>query len=172
MSNFAVYEQGAELSNCRKINLIYGNNGSGKTIISNFMMNPDAAEYEGFSIQCDNPQPLPIYVFNKQFRSDNFRGTNIPGIYTLGNKNVEIEKAADEIENKIQFQKNQLIQKQQEYQALNKQIEAIQNACIESIWERSKVYKQLLGDYFKRPTSKLQCFNKVRDSHYTCHQPV
>ena len=33
LNNIAVYDQKTEFSHCKKINLIYGNNGTGKTLL-------------------------------------------------------------------------------------------------------------------------------------------
>ena len=172
MNNFAVYNRETQLSGCRKINLIYGNNGSGKTILSNYLLSPDSTEYKDCSILWDDDLKLPIYVYNKKFCDNNFSGTDIPGIYTMGSLNVETEKEAEVIEKQITFNNKQLMDLQQDYDNISKQLTALQNACIDAIWEQSKTYKQLLGDCFKRGSSKVQLFNKVLDYRPTNHQPI
>ncbi len=51
MNKIAVYQQKTELSRCRKINLIYGNNGTGKTLLSNYLQDPSQPAYADCSIR-------------------------------------------------------------------------------------------------------------------------
>lgn len=49
MKNFAVYAQQTEFSQCKTINLIYGNNGTGKTLLSNYLQDPQIYSYIQYS---------------------------------------------------------------------------------------------------------------------------
>ena len=51
MNKIAVFQQQTELSRCRKINLIYGNNGTGKTLLSNYLQDPAQPAYADCSIR-------------------------------------------------------------------------------------------------------------------------
>lgn len=164
LKNIAVYNQKTDFSNCKKINLIYGNNGTGKTVLSNYLMHPTAPEYSDCSIQWEGNRPFPIYVYNQKFCDENFRSAAIPGIFTLGYENVEILNQADKIENDLVQQRQEFALLQEKFDDLERRKTVQQNICIESLWNRVRVYKQLLGDYFSKPISKVQCFEKVRDT--------
>ena len=161
MENFGVYHGKTELFPCKKINLIYGNNGTGKTILSNYLADPSQPEYRDFSISWDDNKPLPVFVFNKKFCDENFAGTDIPGIFTLGRENTAAESRTDAINNRIKSQKQALEMLQNEHELLNRQKKELQNVCISAIWDRSKIYKQLLPNYFPKSYTKAQFFEKV-----------
>ncbi len=163
MNKIAVFSRKTELSHCRKINLIFGNNGTGKTLLSNYLQDPAQPEYADCSIRWDDGRPLPVYVFNQKFCDRNFRETDIPGIFTLGSENAELEKSADEIGNRIDEANQELRHLRNEYEIIDQQKQAQRDICIDALWERVKTYKNLLGDYFTKPVSKIQCFVKVKN---------
>ncbi|MGI6077905.1 MAG: AAA family ATPase [Fastidiosipilaceae bacterium] len=113
-------DSGAKIKNCKKVNFIYGANGSGKTTISEYLRtystNPDRFRF--CEIDWKSNGPLPIYVYNRQFRKLNFiREEGIPGVFTLGE---------DAIEDKLEIEqlKEELARKEEKH---NKTKESIQN---------------------------------------------
>ena len=98
---------GVQISGLKKINFIYGANGSGKTIISNFVANHTDTEYQNCDILWQHNQPLNELVYNKKFRENNFGKGTIEGVFTLGEatkkdiefiekKQLELKKLKDE----------------------------------------------------------------------------
>lgn len=85
-------EEGQNLSGLRKINFIYGANGSGKTSISRVIAAP--ANHPGCMIRWTNQRPLECLVYNADFVERNFR-SGLPGIFTLGEHDAE---SLDQIE--------------------------------------------------------------------------
>ncbi|HZF69390.1 AAA family ATPase [Sulfuricurvum sp.] len=87
LKNIATYDTtGTSLLNLKKINFIYGSNGSGKTTVSNFISNPTDNKYKNCSLRWIAGQPIETMVYNKEFKEKNFNSTNIiKGIFTLGN---------------------------------------------------------------------------------------
>ena len=63
---------GVGITDMKKINFIYGANGSGKTTISNLVANPDIEDYQGCTVSWQHGMPLKALVYNKQFRENNF----------------------------------------------------------------------------------------------------
>ena len=82
------------ISDLKKINFIYGANGSGKTTISKIIQSPD--RYPNCELKWSNDSKLEAFVYNKIFKEKNLRET-IPGVFTLGSDSVT---AKEEIENK------------------------------------------------------------------------
>ena len=66
----------------KKINLIYGLNGAGKTIFSNYLADKDSADFSDCSIEGLNDEK--IIVYNQNFIKKNFYQKDIQkGIFTL-----------------------------------------------------------------------------------------
>ncbi len=111
-------ENGASFENLKSINFIYGANGSGKTTTSSFLKNPAENgiedKFASSKIVWYNNESLKIEVYNKQFKEEQFRNSQIKGIFTLGKKtNENLEKIeskkesiSKENEKKIKNEKN------------------------------------------------------------------
>lgn len=78
---------GQSLTDLRKINFIYGANGSGKTSISRVIAAP--ANHSGCTIRWTNERPLECLVYNADFVERNFR-SSLPGIFTLGEHDAAV----------------------------------------------------------------------------------
>ncbi|MGR3318613.1 MAG: AAA family ATPase [Candidatus Anammoxibacter sp.] len=69
IKNIASFDnKGIQLNNLKKINFIYGANGSGKTTISNFTADQTKGEFEDCSLKWKHGQKLNSLVYNKKFR--------------------------------------------------------------------------------------------------------
>ena len=75
------------LDNLPEVNFIYGANGSGKTTISNVIMNPSM--YDRVSLEWKVGIRTRALVYNKQFREQNFAPGVLPGVFTLGKATKE-----------------------------------------------------------------------------------
>lgn len=80
--------EGQNLTKLRKINFIYGANGSGKTSISRVIAAP--TDHPACKIHWTNKHPLECLVYNADFVERNFR-SSLPGIFTLGEHNAAIQ---------------------------------------------------------------------------------
>lgn len=80
----------------KKLNFFYGANGSGKTTISRVLDNP--LSYNESKISWENDEAGDIIVYNHDFVNRNFNSSSeIPGIYTLGEGSIEIEKKIEQL---------------------------------------------------------------------------
>ncbi len=86
-------DMGIEISNLKKVNFIYGANGSGKTTISNFLANGE--NFPDCSIKWQDSQEMDTLVYNKQFRENNFNNSSIAGVFTLGQATTEEKKVIE-----------------------------------------------------------------------------
>jgi len=69
LKNIASYDDtGTNLNDLKKINFIYGANGSGKTTISNLSENCSASEFKDCSLQWRHGQELQCLTYNRNFR--------------------------------------------------------------------------------------------------------
>jgi ABC-type molybdenum transport system ATPase subunit/photorepair protein PhrA len=88
----ATFKSQTTLETDKKINLIYGLNGSGKSTICRFLRNPDNAEYA--QCQAIGREGNKIYVFNEDFIRENFYESSlIKGIFSLSKQNKDAEQA-------------------------------------------------------------------------------
>lgn len=93
----------AELSDCKKINFLFGSNGSGKSTISSFLSGYSDNRFSQSFIEWDGAVHETIYVYNRGFRRSNFQQT-IPGVFTMGSATI------DDI-NELERKKQDLAQK-------------------------------------------------------------
>ena len=99
--NVATYgDSPVELDNLKKINFIYGANGTGKTTISNVIS--DCVSYQDCALSWQGGVPLESFVYNRDFMERNFNQSDeLKGIFTLGEEDKEavdkIKTARDEL---------------------------------------------------------------------------
>lgn len=76
-----------QFNNLKKINLIFGPNGSGKTTISRCF------KERSITVGYDAAEDPNFFVYNIDYINENFLSNNeLPGIFTLGQKNIALEK--------------------------------------------------------------------------------
>ncbi len=120
ISKVASYKTRATLETDRKVNLIYGLNGTGKTTLSNFLYNTEHSDYSECSIEGLNGED--ILVYNQRFIHDYFyQPDNLKGIFTLSKENKEAEEkikdAQDAIE-RLETEKNDNVSKRTQQETL------------------------------------------------------
>ncbi|CVK16731.1 Wobble nucleotide-excising tRNase [Apibacter mensalis] len=101
LKNVACYKNQTTLETDKKINLIYGLNGTGKSTLSNFLYKKDEEQFSYCSIEGldDDTQ---ILVYNQSFIEDNFYESNsLKGIFTLSEQNKQVEIEITQVDNKI-----------------------------------------------------------------------
>lgn len=97
LSNVATYDGQSEvLGPLRRVNFIFGTNGTGKTTISRVIAN--STGYASCKVAWKDGRPLQALVYNQDFVERNFsRLAELKGVFTLGEKQV---KAQEEIKEK------------------------------------------------------------------------
>lgn len=91
LNNVASYKNNAALKTDKKVNLIYGLNGTGKSTLSNYLHNQTAEKYRNCSID-GLDESHEIVVYNQNFIHENFfEAENLKGIFTLSKENKEAE---------------------------------------------------------------------------------
>ncbi|WP_445778083.1 AAA family ATPase [Shewanella sp.] len=146
LKGVATYKpDGIEVSGLKKINFFYGANGCGKTTTSNYLTDTNIEKFSECSIHWQGNSPLNTIVYNKAFRDKNFGGSDIAGVFTLGEASTEqveqirLKKAAFDNEEK-QLTGNQTVLKQK-----NVELETAVSEFTEQCWSLYKKY----GDDFK-----------------------
>ena len=117
MSNVASFKMATTLATDKKLNLIYGLNGTGKSTLSDFLYTPDDTRFANCRISPISQDP--ILVYNQSFIRDHFYvSDSLKGIFSLSREN----KAAEE---KISGAQSQLAELQK---SLTAKLQAIQDA--------------------------------------------
>lgn len=140
MKNVASYKKEAVLETNKKVNLIYGLNGTGKSTLSGFLYNMNNSKYNDCKIE-GLKDTDKVLVYNQQFITDNFYETeNISGIFTLSKENKEatlaIDNARKELK-KLSEEKEIIVQNWEKYEAnYQKQVQNYQN----EVWKIKTEY--------------------------------
>lgn len=91
MAAVASYKEKTKLATDKKINQIFGLNGTGKSTLSNFLYEPSAPAFS--HCRCVPEGSDPILVYSQKFIQDNFYvADSLKGIFSLSKEN----KAAEE----------------------------------------------------------------------------
>ena len=140
MSNVASYKKTTYLETDKKVNLLYGLNGTGKSTLSDFLYNKSETRFSNCSIEGlrDSDE---ILVYNQQFVRDNFYETNnIPGIFTLSKENKAINQiieSAKKILSELNKEKENLIKEENlNCKKYEKEIEDYRN----EVWKIKTAY--------------------------------
>ncbi len=101
LKNVASYNQERTLNTDKKINLIYGLNGTGKTTLSNFFKDKNNTKFSDSSIS--GGETAKYLVYNQEFINENFyEKDDLKGVFTISESNVtaeeNVKKAKAEIE--------------------------------------------------------------------------
>ena len=100
INNVPPYLCGEQVIEAKHINFLFGLNGSGKTTISRYLRAQDNPSYTSCSIEWDSA-PIKIAVYNRDYVNENFSESSIPGIFTLGEENIDIQKQINDYRDKI-----------------------------------------------------------------------
>ncbi|WJS97228.1 AAA family ATPase [Novosphingobium humi] len=98
ISNCATYTGGEQcFGPLKEANFIFGTNGSGKTTMSRVIAAPD--EYPSCKATWTANRTLKALVLNSDFAQKNY-GSEMPGIFTLGDKSKDLLAKVDELREK------------------------------------------------------------------------
>ena len=95
MKNVASYKSETVLETDKRVNLIYGLNGTGKSTLSGYLYDMTAGQYAECSVE-GLSESDKVLVYNQKFIADNFYEEEIHGIFTLSKKNKEVKLLIDE----------------------------------------------------------------------------
>lgn len=171
MRNCATYdEKGVEMHDCRKINFIYGSNGSGKTTISNFFQNMNDKKFENCQLIWRANQELEKLVYNRKFKEDNFSG-DIEGVFTLGKATIDERKEIEKLKEIQQNRKDELDKYKKTLEDKKKskedEIKKFQNDIWYDIFKKNE--KEFNEAFTGLRSSKNQFYNKLINEYNNNH---
>ena len=146
IKNVASYNgTGTQLSDLKKINFIYGSNGSGKTTISNLSSDQASSEFKDCHIQWRHEQALNCLVYNKKFRENNFGKGKIEGVFTLGEATKEDMILIAAKQKDLQALKEDGLKKKETLEKQEKTKSDEETSFKENVW--LKIYKKHEGEF-------------------------
>lgn len=155
MKSVATYDsQGVQLSDLKKVNFVYGANGTGKTTLSDFILDKTDPKFKYCLIKWKNDLPIATLVYNRSFRERNFGKGKLSGIFTLGEATTEQIKAINEKVEELKGIKAEGIKKKETLDALNDEKTVLENDFKETTW--TNVYKKYENDFKEAFTGSLQ----------------
>lgn len=135
----ASYQSRAILETDKKVNIIYGLNGTGKSTLSNFLYNPDSSSYEQCSV--DKNDDEMILVYNQQFIHDQFYvADNLKGIFSLSKENKDIEVKVNAAESELQTLQRNVEGTSKSIEEEQNKLSNIESATQDTLFEIKQTY--------------------------------
>lgn len=145
----ATYQGPTELNDIRRINYIFGANGTGKTTISRVIAQSRGHDHCQLVWQ---GEPLERLVYNRDFVDRNFNQDGpLKGVFTLGENQVEAEREIDRLRPEIGKLNAQIASIKVQLNGQDGQLGKIKELSDLESMLRNKCWKQkeLHDDYFK-----------------------
>jgi DNA repair exonuclease SbcCD ATPase subunit len=139
MDAVASFKQGTSLVTDKKINLIYGLNGTGKSTISNFLYEPNNPAF----ILCKKvpAESVPVFVYNQNFIRDNFYvADSLQGIFSLSKENKAAEQKIADATKKQEGLEQDLQEKRSEKDLAIQAFSQQKHQAIEKVWSIKQTY--------------------------------
>jgi wobble nucleotide-excising tRNase len=153
----ANYHEPTVLRDLRRINFIFGANGSGKTTISRVIDQADGHTHCELGWQ--GGQPLDVMVYNRDFIDRNFNQESpLQGVFTLGENQVEAEQQIARLQPEIERVREQITSLRNQLDGEDgssgkrKELADLEPVLREQCWRQ----KQLHDDYFQAAFSGVR----------------
>lgn len=139
MDAVASFKKATSLITDKKINLVYGLNGTGKSTISNYLYEPSDSSYSECKTSQD--QSIPILVYNQKFIRDNFFiADNLKGIFSLSKENKVAEQKIAQATKKQTGLEQSLQSKRAAKEKVSQGFAAQRQQAEEEVWSIKKTY--------------------------------
>lgn len=146
IKKIATYDDaGIQIADLKKVNFIYGANGSGKTTVTKLIANPAESIFSDCSLAWRGGLPMKVLVYNRDFREANFGKGNIEGVFTLGQATKEEIEAIRAMQVELSEIKEKGIKKKESLEKLSETKTEFENEYRENAWV--DIYKEYENDF-------------------------
>ena len=145
MNKVASYKKSTELVTEKRINLIYGLNGTGKSTLSKYLYNMNDISFKNCSIESTGDNDFLVY--NQEFVQDNFYEDSLQGIFTLSKENKSAQEKIDNLTaeiNRLDDKKNELLENNK---TIESNLEKLDTDYQNIIWNVKRDYENI--EYLK-----------------------
>lgn len=140
LNNVASYRKPTVLETDKKVNLIYGLNGTGKSTLSDYLYKSKESKYQSCSIE-SLTDDHEILVYNQTFIQENFfESESLNGIFTLSKENKEAEIKITNAEKEIVRIEREKTLKQKENKKEKDTLASKNKNAKDKIWEIKQNY--------------------------------
>lgn len=158
--------EGITLDNLKKVNVIYGGNACGKTTISRVLSCKDIQhDYPKCNVEWDG-ESLQVVTYNKDFRDENFREANIPGVFTLGHASVQAIAEIERMSRKRAECLRTIDTAVGSIAARNAEIDELKSSRQEQLWKvvykKNEEFKQCLRGFLYKSTFETKILEVIR----------
>jgi hypothetical protein len=162
IKNVATYDnEGIQINNLKKVNFIYGANGTGKTTISNYLKNQNDDKYNDCEIIWKNNLSVSTLVYNKKFRDENFGLGKIKGVFTLGQATTEQIAEINTLKEKLNSIREQRLIRRGQLEQTEQEKQNLENEFDEDCWNNLK--KEYEDDFSEAFSGWIKSRNKFRN---------
>lgn len=170
LHNVASYSsEGTRFENLKKINFIYGNNGTGKSTLSRFFNSVSDKIYSTCTYTGNMIENRLIY--NNNFIEDNFKSDNdIPGIFTLGKEHVEMQEELKKVLESIEKNKQEKIKAKEDLETTNKEKDESMANFINLIWTKKNDKTSKISELYQHAFTGLHASKKKFYDEYLSQQ--
>lgn len=161
-------DTGIQITDLKKVNFIYGANGSGKTTITNLISRPTDTIFSACSLCWKGDIPIKALIYNKEFRESNFGKGKIDGVFTLGQATKEQIEAIEKMQKRLAEIKENGLKKKESLEKVVKLKEEHENEFREYVWlEIYKKYETDFKEAFRGVLQKEPCRIRIIDEFHT-----
>lgn len=166
LNGVATYRNGINF-NPKKINFVYGANGTGKSTISKVLYGEKGVET--CEIEWEPGVKEEIVVYNRSFVKRNFESNSeLKGIFTLGEESIDIQKDIKEKRKEIDLHEQQKNSIQNSILKIEKEIEDLKSVLELKCWETQKSYgaefsEALVGYRGKMKSFCEKCISSLKE---------
>jgi wobble nucleotide-excising tRNase len=155
LKNVATYdEDGVEIEDLQKINIIYGGNGSGKTTLTRLIDHPEDPQYSDSSLTWVKNKPLKTLIYNRDFKERNFGQGSMEGVFLLGKASKEEKEKLDKLHQELAALKATQEKLEEEAEVVEERMHAADDGFKETAW--TKIYKKNESDFKEAFTGSMR----------------
>ncbi|MDY4426374.1 MAG: AAA family ATPase [Helicobacter sp.] len=157
MKNVASYKDETILETNKRINLIYGLNGAGKTQISKFLANQEDENFKDCNIKGLSNEE--ILVYNQDFIEKNFYDTDKQqGIFTLSEENISVKQEIENLQKELMELKSRQDKIKGELEEKQEGITKIESDFRDSVWKIKQNHSDNFKDFFEGNMGSKESF--------------
>lgn len=174
MKNCATYsDEGISIENCKKINFIYGANGSGKSTIGRYLHDKNSPVYSNCSLDYIGDKDLEVIVYNKEFKSRNIV-ENIDGVFTLGEATIEDINKLEQMKEELKISQQELVKRKESLAKKEQECDSLNTDYQNSIWDEilrnnEEDFKEVFSGY---RSNKIKFQSFVTEQYLTMKDSV